>query len=201
MPTHNFLNPKQKKRLQKAVKSDSCPYFREHALILLLLNDGKTHKEVAALIGCGVRTVDYWFVHGDADNLDSLRDKRAQGNYQKATGEYINLLMEVVEKEPAYFGYEFGNWSGERLANHLAKSTGIQLSSSQVRRILKKKKFSYIWAKYSLDDKQNPTLRKDFGQKLNNYLAIAQKSPERLQVWFWDESGCAFKSHTTEDMG
>lgn len=193
MPADNFLNSKQKKALQKALKSDSCPYFREHVLILLLLNDGKTHKEVAELIGCGVRTVDYWFVHGDPNNLDSLRDKRAQGNYQKATDEYINLLMEVVEKEPKEFGYEFGSWSGERLANYLAKSTGIKLSGSQVRRILKRKKLSYIWAKYSLDDKQNPTLREKFRQKLNNYLAIAQESPELLQVWFWDESGFSLR--------
>lgn len=193
MPVNKFLTPKQKKALQKALKSDNCPYFREHALILLLLNDGKTHKEVADLIGCGVRTVDYWFVQGDPDNLDSLRDKRAEGNYQKVTDEYINLLMEVVEKEPKDFGYEFGSWSGERLASHLAKSTGIQLSSSQVRRILKRKKFSYVWAKYSLDDKQNPNLRKEFRQKLNNYLAIAQESPELLQVWFRDESGFSLR--------
>lgn len=78
MPVNKFLTPKQKKALQKALKSDNCPYFREHALILLLLNDGKTHKEVANLIGCGVRTVDYWFVHGDPDNLDSLRDSPKQ---------------------------------------------------------------------------------------------------------------------------
>lgn len=193
MPDHNFLTSKQKKALQKALKSDSCPYFREHALILLLLNDGKTHKEVAELIGCGVRTVDYWFVHGDPNNLDSLRDKRAQGNYQKATDEYINLLLEVVEKSPQEVGYEFGSWSGERLATYLATSTGIQLSGSQVRRILKKKKFSYIWAKYSLDERQNSSLRKEFRQKLNNYLAIAQQSPELLQVWFWDESGFSLR--------
>jgi len=49
-------------------------------------------------IGCGYRTVAYWCVHGDPDNFDSLRDKRQQGNYRKATEEYIALLQEVVEK-------------------------------------------------------------------------------------------------------
>ncbi|WP_250123523.1 hypothetical protein [Chroococcidiopsis sp. CCMEE 29] len=37
-------------------------------------------------------------VHGDPDNLDSLRDKRQQGNYRKATEEYIELLLELAEK-------------------------------------------------------------------------------------------------------
>lgn len=35
-------------------------------------------------------------------------------------------------------GYEFGRWTGERLATYLAQKTGIQLTGTQVRRILKK---------------------------------------------------------------
>ena len=193
MPVQNFLNSEQKKALQKALKSDICPHFREHALILLLLNDGKTHKEVANLIGCAVRIVDYWAVRGDPDNLDSLRDQREQGNYRKATAEYINLLLEIIDNEPRKFGYEFGRWTAKRLATHLAKATGVELSSSQVRRILKRKKFSYIWAKYSLDDKQNPTKRDEFRKKIENYLALARESPNQLQVWFWDETGFSLR--------
>jgi hypothetical protein len=34
-----FLNPEQKKRLQKALKNNTCPHFREHVLIYLLLNE------------------------------------------------------------------------------------------------------------------------------------------------------------------
>ena len=71
---------------------------------------------------------------------------------------------------------------------HLAELTGIKLSSSQIRRILKKKKYSYVWAKYSLEDKQDPEKRKEFRQKLENYLEIARESPNQLQVWFWAQS-------------
>ena len=31
-----------------------------------------------------------------------------QGNYRKATGQYIKLLLEVVELPPHELGYEFG---------------------------------------------------------------------------------------------
>jgi len=44
-----------------------------------------------------------------------------------------------MEKEPSEYGYDFGRWTGTRLANHLEKETGIKLSSSQVSRILQKK--------------------------------------------------------------
>lgn len=108
--------------------------------MLLLQNDGKTYEEVADFIGCSYRTVAYWCVHGNPDDLESLRDKREKGNYRKATDAYIQLLMETVDKEPSELGYEFGRWTGQRLATYLASKTGIELSSSQVRRILQRKK-------------------------------------------------------------
>lgn len=139
MPAKNFLTPGQQENLQKEIKSSSDSHFRERALMLLLMNDGKTYQEIANFIGCAYRSVAYWCVHGDADDLDSLKDQRTKGNYTKATPEYIQLLMEVVETEPSDLGYEFGRWTGERLATYLAQKTGIQLTGTQVRRILKKK--------------------------------------------------------------
>jgi transposase len=106
---------------------------------LLLQNDGKTYAEIADFIGCGYRTVAYWCVHGDPNNLDTLRDKRQQGNYRKATEEYIDLLLKVSEKEPSEFGYEFGRWTVERLSTYLLEQTGIKLSGKQISRILEKK--------------------------------------------------------------
>lgn len=51
----------------------------------------------------------------------SLRDRREQGNHRKATEAYIQLLLTVVEQQPAELGYEFGRWTGARLAAHLAR--------------------------------------------------------------------------------
>lgn len=80
---------------------------------------------------------------------------RMKGNYRKATKEYINLLLETVEVEPEKYGYEFGRWTTARLAIYLGEKTGIYLSSTQVRRILKSKKYVDLWAKYSLEDQQD----------------------------------------------
>ena len=86
-----------------------------------------------------VTLVAYWCVHGDPDNLDSLRDKREQGNGGKATEQYIELLLEVAEKAPTEFGYEFGRWTAGRLSTYLLEQTGIKLSTKQISRILQKK--------------------------------------------------------------
>jgi transposase len=145
------------------------------------------------LIGCSLRKIAYWSVHGDPDNLESLKDKRMKGHYKKVTQEYINLLLETIDIEPEKYGYEFGRWTTARLAKHLEEKTGIELSSKQVERILKSKKYVYLWAKYSLEDKQNSIKRGLFKEKLTEYLKLAKESPELLQVWFWDESGFSLR--------
>jgi hypothetical protein len=106
---------------------------------------------------------------------------------------YIETLLETIEKEPKEFGYEFGRWTAQRLATYLKNITGIQLSGAQVRRILEQKKYVYIWTKYSLESRRDPEKREAFKKKLSEYLSIEKTSPERLQVWFWDESGFSLR--------
>ena len=139
MPAKRCLNQEQTEKLQQAVRQGDCPRLREHALILLLQNDGKTYQEIQKFIGCGYRTVAYWCVHGAPDSIESLRDKREQGNYRKATKEYIDLLLNVVGKAPTELGYEFGRWTTARLSTYLEEQIGIKLSSKQIGRILQKK--------------------------------------------------------------
>ena len=86
----------------------------------------------------------YWAVHGDPNKIESLQDGRRTREYRKATPASIEKLLETVEKEPTDFGYEFGRWTGERLATYLSERTGIKLTGSQIRKILKKKKYVYL---------------------------------------------------------
>ena len=83
----------------------------------------------------------YWCVHGDSDKIESLEDGRRKREYRKVTQEYLDKLIETVEKEPSDLEYEFGRWTGERLATYLEENTGIKLTGSQVRKILQRKKY------------------------------------------------------------
>lgn len=188
MPAKNHLSQEQRERLLNTLKEHENPYVREKIFILLLMNDGKTYQEISEFLDIAYPTVAYWAVHGDPDNLESFLDGRRKGNFRKVRKEYENLLLEVIEKEPAEYGYDFGRWTAARLATYLEKITGIKLSGSQVGRILQLKKYVYIWAKYSLEDKQNPEKRQAFTEKLSEYLIITKETPERLQVWFWAQS-------------
>ena len=139
MPAKNHLSQEQKERLITLLKEAEQPYIREKALIILLINDGKTYQEISEFLDIAYTTVAYWAVHGDPDKLDSFSDKRSQGNFRKVTPEYEKLLLETIDKTPEEYGYEFGRWTAARLATYLEKVTGIKLSGSQVSRILHKK--------------------------------------------------------------
>ena len=160
MPAKNHLNKEQKSRLLKIYKESENSQVRDRVMILLLLNDGKTYKEISNFLELSYPTVAYWVIHGDPDNLESFKDGRSQGNFKKATKEYIDLLLRTIDKEPSEYGYEFGRWSAARLASHLEKETGIKLSGSQIRRILEQKKYAYFWTKYSLESKQEERKKK-----------------------------------------
>ena len=193
MPAKNHLNSQQIEQLQKALKEEKNGDIRERILILLLLNDGKTQAKIAEFLGCSVNKVSHWCLKGAPDNLETLTDARMSGNHRKATDKYIKILLDTIDKEPQELGYEFGRWTAQRLAIYLEHSTGIKLSGAQVRRILKQKKYVYLWAKYSLESKINPDKRTAFKEKISEYLKIEKSTSERLQVWFWDESGFSLR--------
>ena len=139
MSIQNYLTAAEKQELQRSLRFHEHPDIRERILILLLRNDGKTQQDIADFLGCSLRKVAYWCAHGDPRDLASLVDERMKGNYHKATEQYVQLLLEVIDKDPQEYGYEFGNWTAQRLATYLEQETGIALSGSQVRRILIKK--------------------------------------------------------------
>ena len=57
MPAKGFLSKEQQKKLQKTLKEHEHPEIRERILIILLLNDGKTQREIANFLGCSLRKI------------------------------------------------------------------------------------------------------------------------------------------------
>ena len=50
MPAKNYLSQEQKERLIKLLKEPDGNYIREKALILLLINVGKTYQEISEFL-------------------------------------------------------------------------------------------------------------------------------------------------------
>ena len=199
MRAKNHLYPKEIKKLQTALKEEEKGNTREVILILLLIEDGKAQSKIAEFLGCSVNKVSYWCLKGDPDNLESLIDERMKGNHKETTDKYIEILLETIEVEPQKLGYDFVRWTAQRLVIYLEESTGIKLSGGQVRRTLKQKKYVYLLTKYSLQPKRNPEKITAFKIKIAEYLKIKKENTERLQAWFWDDSGFSLRVTTRKN--
>ncbi len=75
MPIKNFLSDEEKKYLQNSLKTENRSEVRQRILIFLLENDGKNYQQIADFLGCSTKTVAYWAVHGNPNNVDSLQEK------------------------------------------------------------------------------------------------------------------------------
>jgi transposase len=71
-----------------------------------LENDGENYQEIANLLGIAARKLAYWATNGSPNNIETLEDKRRKGHHQKATEEYIKILIDLVDKAPEELGYE-----------------------------------------------------------------------------------------------
>jgi hypothetical protein len=59
MPAKNHLSPNQKPRLIKLLKESEDNYVREKLLILLLINDVKTYRQISLFMEIYYTTVAY----------------------------------------------------------------------------------------------------------------------------------------------
>ena len=112
MPINNFLSTKQKKDLQQALKEDECPHFREHILITLLLNDGKTQQAIAIVLRYGQVSpiVNIYMFTGNTaiekaifekhDSKLNVIDELSQGRpTTKVTRMKIEDIIAIINKE------------------------------------------------------------------------------------------------------
>ncbi len=138
MKKRELLSQEQVKGLETLLGEIDCPQVRQRITMLLLRHEGKTYEEIGKVLDCSTRTVAYWCANACPDSPDSFWDKRQEGNNQKVTKEYVELLQCAADREPSELGLEWKKWTTAKLADYLFSQTGIRLSGEQVRRLLKK---------------------------------------------------------------
>jgi transposase len=64
-------------------------------------------------------------------------------------------MSRAVQANPMTLGYGFSTWSATRLAEHLAKITGVRFSDDQIRKLLHRQGFSFHRPKHTLKGKRD----------------------------------------------
>src|SRR6266571_2146291 len=159
----------------------SADIFR-NCSIILLSNGGHTIPGIAQLLGCSPETVKRIRRLYREGGIAALQPSKPPGRPSKASASFRELLAQAVQTNPQTLGYGFATWSTARLAQHLAKVTGIRFSSNQIRRLLHQEGFSVHRPKHTMKGKRDEAAYQKAKSQLRRLKkkALAKDAPEAL---------------------
>jgi transposase len=132
-----------------------------------------TITTIANRLGCGTDTVVRIRRLYRKGGVKALRPIKPPGRPPRATAEFLAATKQAVVTSPLTLGYGFSNWSAARLAEHLAKETGIRFSEDQMCRLLHKHGFSVHRPKHTMKGKRDEAAY----EKARKQLARLKKTP------------------------
>lgn len=148
--------------------TDSKAVFR-NCLIILMSDSRQTIEAIARHLGCATDTVARvrrLYRHG---GVAALTPGQSPGRRPRATPAYLNALRQAVETSPLKLGYGFSTWSAGRLAEYLARVTGIHYSDDQMRRMLRQEGFSFQRPKHTLKGQRDEAAYQKARQQLTRF--------------------------------
>jgi transposase len=126
-----------------------------NATIILLTADGHPKDALAQALGCSTATIDRTRRRYRTRGLAGLLRSKPPGRPSRATPDYLAEMARLIPTPPRDLGYGFSTWSVARLAQHLKKTTGIALGADQVRRLLRRARFSVQRPKHTMRGKRD----------------------------------------------
>lgn len=157
------------------------------ARIVLLAEQGLTNSEIAAKAGCTERNVYRWRTQFALDpSLDSLKDRGRTGRPAKipvdVRCELVKLACERPDKEKAPLR---DIWTQESLQAALEEETGVRISLTEIRRLLKASDLRPHRVRYWLHS-QDP----EFRPKVARICGLYLEPPPGATVVCVDEKTC-----------
>src|SRR5512141_1614047 len=183
MRTVYQLKPKELAKIERAMRQDKRSEVRQRATVMRLLHLGHKPEAVAEQQMVSVPTIYNWHKLWREQGIEGLANRPKTGRPSKATEAYCQKLEEMLEKEPADYGYRFAIWTADRLRAHLEKETGILLSESRFRALMKKKGYRYRRPKHDLSHLQDQLAKKQAEEVLEELKKRASETISNSSLW------------------
>lgn len=143
-------------QVTEAIRKDKRPEVRQRATAIRLLGLGQKPAEVAESLAAQPPTIYSWFHRFRQDGLEGLANQPKGRPKRKADEVYCQALEKAIEHDPGDYGYPFAVWTVERLRDHLERETGVRMSVSRLRVVIRKQGFVYRRPKHDLTSLQDP---------------------------------------------
>lgn len=138
-----------RRRLRRMIDTTSEARVLQRALAVLLVAEGHTISEAAAIVRLTRQTVDRWvgLFLGDRKGC-SFADSDRSGRPKLVEDLTSELLNQLLEYSPLEHGYLSTTWTVALLRSHLAEQHNVELSERTLRRRLKDHHFSWKRPRY-----------------------------------------------------
>lgn len=146
---------------------------RQRATAIRLLHLGHKPEAVAEMLAVAPSTVWNWHRRYRKAGLAGLANQPKSGRPAKADAVYVEAVATTLATDPRELGYAFSVWTINKLRLHLAQATGILLSYSRMRALLRKHGYVYRQPKHELDALQDEQAK----AAAKNLLEWLKKSP------------------------
>ena len=183
MRTVYQLKPKELARIEKAIRQEKRPGVRQRATAIRLLHLGHKPEAVADQQMVSIPTIYNWHRQWREQGIEGLANKTKSGRPPKANEAYRQRLEEVLEKEPIELGYRFAIWTSNRLRAHMEKETGILLSESRFRALMKKQGYRYRRPKHDLSHLQDKSAKQKAEKLLEAMKKRASETISSSSLW------------------
>jgi len=181
------LNEDELKQIEKAMNDARSEVVRR-ATAIHALHLGHKPDSVAQMLKVGKSTVGAWHRQWRTEGFEGLADKPKSGRPRKATPEYIKRLEETLTTDPKDKGYAFTVWTQARLRQYLEQETGIGISRSRFQELLDHLGYVYRRPKRDLGQRQNPQLREQVKQALEELKKAPQTGILSSSLWMKPKS-------------
>jgi transposase len=179
---------------------------------ILLVSEGRFQKDIADLLTVPLRTLEWWIELYRTSGVFALIKGPYPGKQPRLNADQQKQLAQIIEAGPEKAGLDTGVWSAVIVKSLIETRFGVSYGLSQVRRILRKLRFSVQvprrvpsredpdeqkeWIEKDLPEIEKE-VRSDGGVSLYQDEASFQQSGTLTHTWCVKGKGCEVKSFPT----
>jgi transposase len=170
-------------KLYKTAKSGK-EATRYHAI--LLVKAGSTLAQVARLFYVDEDTVRSWVAKWEQGQ--STKDRQKPGRPALLTRDQQEELCNLIdENDPSKHNYQAATWDCVELKIYALERFGVTISPEAIRRMLKRKGFSYVKAEYLFTRRDEGKRRQFIDEIFSFYEALEQGSVRDTILMYTDQ--------------
>ena len=154
------------------------------------VREGETPSAVIASYGFGRTTIYKWLeaVKGKGRGLDALRSRKATGRPRKLTKSQQQRVFRWINgKDPRQYGFDFGLWTRNVVAELISDKFGITLSLASVGKLLAEVGLTPQKPLRRAYERDPDAIEAWKGDTFPSIVAAAKRVG--AEIYFWDESG------------